>query len=78
MKIQGCRFLEGRKVTDVVVNEETGCISEVICEKESFKADAFILAVGVSTLQEIVQSSIMWKRRVPESHEIEQHRFAYC
>ncbi|KAL0422929.1 UNVERIFIED_CONTAM: hypothetical protein Slati_3315800 [Sesamum latifolium] len=57
MKNQGCRFLEGRKVTDVVVNEETGCISEVICEKESFKADAFILAVGISTLQEIVQSS---------------------
>ncbi|KAK4401372.1 hypothetical protein Sango_0877900 [Sesamum angolense] len=57
MKIQGCRFLEGRKVTDLVVNEETGCISEVICEKESFKADAFILAVGISTLQEIVQSS---------------------
>ncbi|KAL8556501.1 hypothetical protein ACS0TY_004083 [Phlomoides rotata] len=57
LKAQGCRFLEGRKVTDVVLNEETGCISEVICEKESFKADAFILAVGISTLQEIIQTS---------------------
>ncbi|KAK6159603.1 hypothetical protein DH2020_006917 [Rehmannia glutinosa] len=57
LKSQGCRFLEGRKVTDVVLNEETGCISEVICEKESFKADALILAVGISTLQEIIQRS---------------------
>lgn len=52
---QGCRFLDGRKVTDVMLNEETRCISEVICEKESFKADALILAVGISTLQEIIQ-----------------------
>ncbi|KAI3446283.1 hypothetical protein Pfo_002948 [Paulownia fortunei] len=55
LKAQGCRFLEGRKVTDIVLNEES--ISEVICEKESFKADALILAVGISTLQEIIQSS---------------------
>ncbi|XP_057769215.1 uncharacterized protein LOC130989276 [Salvia miltiorrhiza] len=57
LKAQGCRFLEGRRVTDVVVNEETGCVTEVVCGKESFKADALILAVGISTLQEIVQRS---------------------
>ncbi|KAH6777073.1 hypothetical protein C2S52_007495 [Perilla frutescens var. hirtella] len=57
LKAQGCRFLEGRKVTDVVLNEKSGCISEVVCEKESFKSDALILAVGISTLQEIVQRS---------------------
>ncbi|PIN19185.1 Amine oxidase [Handroanthus impetiginosus] len=57
LKSQGCRFLDGREVTDVVLNEETGCISEVICEKESFKTDALILAIGISTLQEIIQNS---------------------
>lgn len=57
LKTQGCRFLEGRKVTDVSLNEETGCITEVDCGKESFKADAIIFAVGISTLQEIVQNS---------------------
>ncbi|KAL2476944.1 15-cis-phytoene desaturase [Forsythia ovata] len=57
LKTQGCRFLEGRKVTDVALNEETGCITEVVCGKESFKADALILAVGISTLQEIIQNS---------------------
>lgn len=78
LKDQGCRVLEGRKVTDFVVNEERGCISEVICEKESFKADALILAVGISTLQEIVQRSTMCKRRVSADYETEQHRFAHC
>ncbi|KAL3843342.1 hypothetical protein ACJIZ3_000745 [Penstemon smallii] len=57
LKSRGCRFLKGRKVTDMVVDEETGCISQVICEKESFKTDASIFAVGISTLQEIIQSS---------------------
>ncbi|XP_022897712.1 uncharacterized protein LOC111411409 [Olea europaea var. sylvestris] len=57
LKTQGCRFLEGRKVTDVTLDEETGCITEVVCGKESFKVDAVILAVGISTLQEIVQNS---------------------
>lgn len=55
LKNQGCRFLEGRKVTDLVLNEETGCIDGVVCGKESFKADALIFGVGISTLQEIVQ-----------------------
>lgn len=55
LKSQGCKFLEGRKVTDLVLNEETGCINGVVCGKESFKADALILGVGISTLQEIVQ-----------------------
>ncbi|PSS29531.1 Zeta-carotene desaturase [Actinidia chinensis var. chinensis] len=57
MRNQGCKFLEGRRVTDIFVNRENGCISEVICGKESLKADAVILAVGISTLQEIIQNS---------------------
>ncbi|XP_052194699.1 uncharacterized protein LOC127802736 isoform X2 [Diospyros lotus] len=57
MRNEGCKFLQGRKVTDFIINEESGCISEVICGKESLKADAIILAVGISTLQEIIQSS---------------------
>lgn len=56
MRNQGCKFLEGRRVTDFCFDEETGRISEVICGKESLKADAVILAVGISTLQEIIQN----------------------
>ncbi|KAI5647787.1 hypothetical protein M9H77_33792 [Catharanthus roseus] len=57
LKLNGCKFLEGRKVTDLFINEETGIISEVICGKESLKADAVILAVGISTLQELIENS---------------------
>ncbi|XP_019166201.1 PREDICTED: uncharacterized protein LOC109162020 isoform X1 [Ipomoea nil] len=57
LKSQGCKFLKGKKVTDVLLDEKSGRVSEVVCEKESFKADAIILAVGVSTLQEIIQNS---------------------
>lgn len=56
LKLNGCKFLEGRKVTDLFINEETGIISEVICGKESLKADAVILAVGISTLQELIEN----------------------
>lgn len=56
LKSQGCKFLEGRKVTDLFINEETGSISEVICGKESLRADAVILAIGISSLQEIIQN----------------------
>ncbi|XAR59858.1 Phytoene desaturase (zeta-carotene-forming) [Bertholletia excelsa] len=57
MRNQGCKFLEGRRVTDIFLNEETGCITQVICGKESFKADAVIFATGISALQEIVLNS---------------------
>ncbi|KAK1561142.1 hypothetical protein Q3G72_034911 [Acer saccharum] len=57
MRTRGCEFLDSRKVTDFVLNEETGCISEVVCGKEKYNADAVILAVGISTLQELVKNS---------------------
>lgn len=56
MKNNGCKFLEGRRVTDFVFDEKTGCVSEVSCGKESLKADAVILAVGISTMQDIIQN----------------------
>lgn len=62
LKTQGCKFLKGRKVTDMLVTGETNCISEVVCEKESFVADAVIFAVGVSTLQEIIQNRYICPR----------------
>nr|XP_027088170.1 uncharacterized protein LOC113709571 isoform X2 [Coffea arabica] len=57
LKSQGCKFLTGRKVTDITIDEETGCISEVVCGKESLKADAVIFAIGISTMQEIIENS---------------------
>ncbi|KAF9601856.1 hypothetical protein IFM89_023621, partial [Coptis chinensis] len=56
-------YVEGKRVTDFSLNEETGCISKVICGEERFDADAVILAVGVSTLQHIIKSSSALRRR---------------
>ncbi|KAH9625840.1 hypothetical protein KSS87_004847 [Heliosperma pusillum] len=57
LKSNGCEFRRGRGVTDFFFNEETGRISEVLCGNDRIKADAVILAVGISTFQEIVQRS---------------------
>lgn len=57
MKVKGCNFLEQRSVTDFIVNEETGCITEVVCGNETYDVDAVVLAVGVSTAQEIIKNS---------------------
>lgn len=56
LKKLGCKFLEGRRVTEFFLNEETNCISGVGCGKESLEADAVILAVGISTMQDIIQN----------------------
>ncbi|KAL9244834.1 hypothetical protein vseg_018555 [Gypsophila vaccaria] len=57
LKSKGCEFRRGRGVTDFFFSEETGCISEVLFGNDRIKADAVVLAIGVSTLQDIVQRS---------------------
>ncbi|XP_024167836.1 uncharacterized protein LOC112174324 isoform X2 [Rosa chinensis] len=57
MTTKGCKFEKGPSVTDLLLNEETGCISEVVCGKEMYSADAVVLAVGISTLQKLIENS---------------------
>ncbi|XP_077246693.1 uncharacterized protein LOC143886552 isoform X2 [Tasmannia lanceolata] len=63
MKANGCKFHMNKKVTDFSLNEENGCISEVVCGEETYAADAVVLAVGVSTLQQIVMNSSLLQTR---------------
>lgn len=56
MQLKGCKFRENKKVIDFMLDEETGCISEVVCEGEMYSADAVVLAVGISTLQSLVMN----------------------
>ncbi|GAB2218068.1 hypothetical protein Droror1_Dr00001285 [Drosera rotundifolia] len=53
----GCEFRKGRGVTDFFFSEETGCITEVVYGNDRLKADAVILAVGISALQDIIKKS---------------------
>ncbi|KAI4350255.1 hypothetical protein L6164_004728 [Bauhinia variegata] len=57
LRAKGCEFLENKIVTDLILNEETGCISEVVCGGATYNADAVILAVGISTLQNVIKNS---------------------
>ncbi|XVF67966.1 hypothetical protein PTKIN_Ptkin10aG0164600 [Pterospermum kingtungense] len=57
LEAKGCEMLEDKMMTDFIFDEETGCITEVVCGKESYCADAVILAVGITTLQEIIKKS---------------------
>lgn len=61
LKSKGCEFRKGRGVTDFFFNEETGCISEVLCGNDRIKADAVILALGITSLQEIIKRSIIYE-----------------
>lgn len=56
LRAKGCEFVENRRVTDLILNEETGCVSEVVCVGVTYKTDAVILAAGISTLQEIIKN----------------------
>ncbi|XP_020084663.1 uncharacterized protein LOC109707643 isoform X3 [Ananas comosus] len=63
LELKGLKFHGNRKPTDFIINEESGCISGVACGQEIHKADAFILAVGVSALQSIITSSPLLQTR---------------
>ncbi|KAK3412756.1 hypothetical protein EUGRSUZ_I01454 [Eucalyptus grandis] len=63
MRTQGCVFLEGRRVTNLFFDEATGRISGIACGGETLNADAFILAVRISTIQEIIRNSSVLRTR---------------
>ncbi|XP_057966422.1 uncharacterized protein LOC131156618 isoform X2 [Malania oleifera] len=63
MRNRDCEILDCQGVTNFSMNEDTGCISEVVCGKESYKADAVILAIGITTLQEIIKNSAALRTR---------------
>lgn len=56
LKSNGCKFVDTEKVTDFVADEETECVSKVAFEDEVYDADAIILAVGISKLQQLVKN----------------------
>ncbi|CAN1276379.1 Phytoene dehydrogenase [Linum perenne] len=64
LRSRGCRFIKGREVKDMILNEETGSISAVVCSNdEVVTADAVILAAGISTVQELVKNSAALRSR---------------
>ncbi|KAH1072419.1 hypothetical protein J1N35_024747 [Gossypium stocksii] len=57
LKAKGCEMLEDKKVTDFNFDEETGCVTEVVCGNKTYSVDAVVVAVGITTLQETIKKS---------------------
>ncbi|KAA3462813.1 Phytoene desaturase 3 [Gossypium australe] len=57
LKAKGCEMLEDKKVTDFNLDEETGCVTDVVCGNETYSVDAVVVAVGITTLQETIKKS---------------------
>jgi glycine/D-amino acid oxidase-like deaminating enzyme len=56
MEARGTRFLSGKRVTDVVLDDVSGAVTGVVCGEETYDADAVVFSVGISALQKIVPS----------------------
>lgn len=56
MRLEGLKFCENKNITGFIVDEDTDCVSGLVCGEEIYKADAVILAVGISTLQSTIRS----------------------
>ncbi|KAL0914027.1 hypothetical protein M5K25_017524 [Dendrobium thyrsiflorum] len=57
LKSKGCRFHGNKTTTDFIVNKSTGGVTGVLCGQDVYEADAFVLAVGISTLKSTITSS---------------------
>ncbi|KAL3701302.1 hypothetical protein R1sor_019324 [Riccia sorocarpa] len=60
---RGLKFLAGKRVTDVILDETTGVVKGVACGDETFDADAVVFSTGITALQKIVASSSVLKTR---------------
>jgi len=57
LELKGLKFIANRVPTSLMINKDTECVSGVVCGKEVYDADAFVLATGLSPLQSIVRNS---------------------
>ncbi|CAL9233295.1 unnamed protein product [Arabidopsis halleri] len=56
LKERGCRFLRDKLVADFILSDdESGYVTQVVCGRDKYEADAVILAGRISTLQETIK-----------------------
>ncbi|KAJ4811803.1 Phytoene desaturase [Rhynchospora pubera] len=63
LESKGLKLLKNSTLTDMNLNEDMGCISQIVCGGYVYEADAFVLALGASSLQSIIQSSHVLQSR---------------
>jgi hypothetical protein len=56
LELKGIKFIANRVPTSLTINEDTECVTEVVCGEEVYDTDAFVLATGLSPLQSIIRN----------------------
>jgi hypothetical protein len=56
LELKGIKFIANRVPTNLTINKDTKCVSEVVYGEEVYDADAFVLATGLSPLQSIIRN----------------------
>ncbi|KAG0526992.1 hypothetical protein BDA96_06G194000 [Sorghum bicolor] len=57
LELKGLKFVENKVPTSLTTDADTGCISAIVCGDYVYEADAFVSAMGLSSLQSIVKNS---------------------
>jgi len=56
LELKGLKFVENKVPTSFTTDADTGCISAIVCGDDVYEADAFVSAMGLSSLQSIVKN----------------------
>ena len=56
LELKGLKFVENKVPTSFTTDADTGCISGIVCGDDVYEADAFVSAMGLSSLQSIVKN----------------------
>ncbi|KAG2573977.1 phytoene dehydrogenase-like isoform X1 [Panicum virgatum] len=64
LEMEGLKFVPNKVPSSLTIDTDSGCISAIVCGDEIYKADAFVSAMGLSSLQSIVKNSpFLWSHR---------------
>lgn len=56
LEMEGLKFVPNKVPSSLTIDTDSGCISAIVCGDEIYKADAFVSAMGLSSLQSIVKN----------------------
>ena len=56
LELKGLKFVENKVTSSFTTDADTGCISAIVCGDDVYEADAFVSAMGLSSLQSIVKN----------------------
>lgn len=56
LEMEGLKFVANKVPSSMTIDTDSGCISAIVCGDDIYKADAFVAATGLFSLQSIVKN----------------------